>query len=175
MSNENIDLTVFLKESYFFEIDRKDKISNRIIQPITVLSFLIALIGAASKDIRYPFTTIEAMQIAAILVSGAYIAKSLFCLSKFFFGYKYKYIATTLDIFKYYEQLLKCNSEKKSNPELTLLNYLHKSYTESTHVNATNNDKKSELLYKLNKNMLISLFPISILCVLYLINNIFFK
>lgn len=176
MQHHKIDLTIFVKENYFFEIERKDKISSRITEPITVLTILIGLIGASIKDIRYPFNTIEAMQIASFIVCIIYIAKSFYFFSKFVFGYKYKYIATTSNIIKYYDDLLQhklANSD--FDPESSLLEYLQKTYSEAAHKNAINNDKKSEYLYILNRNLLVLLFPTSMLGILYLMNNFFFK
>jgi hypothetical protein len=173
MDKSQIDLHNFAKENYFHEIDRKDKITSRISQTTTTLTILLGLVGISTKEIQYPFSNFEYIQLAALIVSIFYISKIIFYLMKFFIGFKYKYIAPSSIILKYYNDLVKYNSvDGKDNPDLLLIDYLIKSYTDTTNINIKNNDKKSEYIYIANENIVKSLPSILSLGLLYLIQNI---
>lgn len=159
----------FERQHYYFELQRKDRLSTSVSIPLGILT---ALFGAAT----YFFNKIENFSsgvgclifgIAVLLMFFALIYAT-YCLVKSYWAYKYKCIPTSKEIEDYLTELNKYYNTYPDAPgsveekyEEFLLNY----FIETNEANIRNNDTKSSYLHKVTSTLILALILSAILII----------
>ena len=164
-----------VKEQYFWEAQRRDKLNNGSGIPIGFATLSATAISTTIANINYPFGKTEFILLGCLvlylIVSGIFAYHTI----RFFLGPIYKYVATSDEIVCYYE-----NSQKyyDSYPEASKADakfddFLIKTYSKCATINCKNNDEKSNRLYIMNRTVLMMLVPSLIAGAVLTFKNVF--
>jgi hypothetical protein len=144
------------EETYYFELERKEKINTRLTIPLTIFFFLMGVLGYFLQHIDYgrDTTLLFALLSFAIInvIFEAYFLIKILCF------YKYAYLAKLsetaryhCDVEKYYGNACfsKLSKEdKESCIKKKFEDYILKSYIKCSDINTSNNDKKNMYLVR---------------------------
>ena len=141
------------KEMYYYEQERKDRISARVLYPTTIVIVLGGVIGFYIAN--YNYLVISVLNIIfSLLTIGIFICTiiSIYCLIRANFGYSYAYIATPEGIDEYikemndyYEQTEEPNRERQVMNKTS--NILKTQFIENGTKNRKNNNRRTEFIY----------------------------
>ncbi|MEH6413904.1 hypothetical protein [Pseudomonas sp. CGJS7] len=146
---------------YFYELDRREKISARLTLPfgailaaVGLLSFLLnSKSRPADNDLSVLFWLLLVASSVALLV-GAWFFRGAW------FGHTDKLIATANDIEAYHAELEATYKEEADGGESLVRehfdNYVFFAFVRSASVNAVNNDRRSYNLYRASLSLTIA-------------------
>ena len=141
----------FLEKSYYFELERKDKLNAAVAFPLGLAAISANLIYYAidKGSVNQPFwcLTVFFLSIGAVL-----LLLLAFRGFKFLMAFQYKYVGKTEQFVDWMTDLVKHKQQypTSQDPQITFNLELAKSFARSADHNATNNDGKSTLLYFMN-------------------------
>jgi len=163
------------KESYYFELDRKDKINANLNFPITILVLVVGVLSYYLNNLpnlNHDFTSvIFYISVFALIVN---ICFCFYFLYRCFTGYGYDYVSPTTEIDRYVNDIHKYNSQVdekgKMNVDHELTALLIEQYCRCATTNSQNNIRKTGYLRSTSVSLLcaviivaISTFPFFIL------------
>ena len=141
----------FFEKTYYFELERKDKLVTAVSFPIGLSAISASLINYAIEKgpIDLPFSGII---IALIFFAAIAIALIIAYGIRFFVTFEYKYIGKSEKFSDWMEDLVRHKTEfpGAEDPLATFNIGLAKSFAKSADHNATNNDQRSSLLFMMN-------------------------
>lgn len=151
-----MDLHEFYKSHYFFELARKDQLTNAIAIPAGVLTLVGGAISIISNTLDYPLSLLEVVEAVILFLSSLSVLVSVFFLIKSYFNYGYGFIATPLEIMEYKKEL-EASDYSKDEIDLELEDYVNEEYVKYSSLNTKNNDEKSYYIHKANWAMIFSI------------------
>ena len=160
------------KDSYFYELDRKDKINAYLNLPLVIFTLLIAFVSFLLNSL--PEFLLNVSSIVFYLLFLLLII-SMICAFYFFirsfYNYSYYYVSTPSEIDNYFNKLVKYNEKvkevKKVNLEEKYSALMKKQYSKYATINTKNNDRKSKYLYKTSTTLILSLILAFFTCFPY--------
>lgn len=170
-----MDYHQFYKEHYFFELDRKHKLTDALVIPIGVLSVLGGALVVMVKELDVPLNSFELIQLCLIALGAVSICITTCFLTRSYYGYSYSYIATSKELKEYYEGLVAYHEsleDSKQNAALLTEEYINSEYAKHTRVNTDNNDKKSGYLHYANGFLIASLVIVILAGLFYVVNSL---
>lgn len=160
------------KESYYFELNRKDKINGYLNFPLALFTLLVGLIAYFLNnlpEIVLNFSSISFYLFFFILVSIVIIAFSFFIRS--FYNYSYYYISIPSEFDDYFKKLGEYNKSVNNAKKIDLDNkhqiLMSKQYSEYATVNTITNDRKSRFLHKTSGALILSVIFMLLTCIPY--------
>ncbi len=156
-----MDLNEFYKDHYFFELSRKEQLSSAVNIPAGVITIIAGVIIAIVNTIDAPFTYLEIAELFLLSLATIGLFTSIFFLIRSYFNYGYGYIATSLEVMSYKNDLEKFyKDEEKENKQQVakeIEDYINYEYVKYTDLNIRNNDIKSSYIHKANWALIITL------------------
>jgi len=160
-----MDLKQFFKDQYFYELKRREELTNNLTIPIGILTGLSGVIGVYLFKFKFQnlsfetgaFLFLVSLSLIAIIVTGYYLIRSYWRL-------EYGYLADSLEIKEYYDGLLQFyikegndseNASRKAIKEFK--NYIIERYATNADHNAKRNDLKSKYIHNANLALIFSL------------------
>lgn len=141
----------FLEKSYYWELERKDKLN-------AAAAFPVGLSAICANLIYFSLTNNHTSGITNFIIN-TFIIMSSFCLAmsiiagfEFFAGFQYKYVGKAEEFAHWMDELVAHSArfQDAPDPKVTFLVELTRSFARSADHNAANNDRKSTLLYWMN-------------------------
>jgi len=144
------------EETYYFELERKEKINSRLTMLLTIFFFLMGGLGFFLQHIDYGFDTI--FFFALLLPALIIIILELYFLIRILYFYKYAYLPKLSETAKYYRDVEKyyedpyfskvSKEEKEDRIKKKFEDYIIESYIKCSDINISNNDKKNMYLVR---------------------------
>lgn len=172
--------TDFLKEMYYFEIDRKDKLNSKLTIPLSVTVLLFGIISYFLKNIFYistDYTSVIFLFLFFIIL--VYAIRTVYFLIKSFFRYTYNYLPTASvidndikNVIKYYKSDY---FETYDNDKIIVMintrveEIIIENYIECIDQNILSNDLKNEYISKSVNSIIIMMIVIFITSVPYFV------
>lgn len=148
--------TLFFKELYEAELERREKITSSLVIPIGILSLLGSGIIYLIQKLEFFIDFINTMVLIILIVATIFFCYSVYYLIKSYFGYTYKFLPTPKELEQYWNKLreyYKTQDVDYKTADAEFEQYIENSYVDSTTENTWNNDSKSEYLHKANRAM----------------------
>jgi len=163
------------KETYYFEIDRRDKINSNLNIPITIF---ILVVGTLSyylnnlPNLDYDFMSVFFLiSIFALTINTSF---SFYYIYRCLTGYTYDYVSSTIEIDKYINDLGEYDSQRDENSKLNidyeLTTLLVEQYCQCASTYSQNNKIKSGYFHSASASLLyaviilaVSAFPFFVL------------
>ena len=159
-------LTKFCQERYDYEALRRGELTGAVAVPIGVLSVLGGALVAVLKDLRPPLAGSDWLLMLAAGASLIISAVAVFFLTRSYFGFVYRYVATPKQVRDHHASVKNAYVGAGVTPELAsyyaddkVLEYIQERYAETAHHNTLNNDRKSYFLHLANGAMIGALLP----------------
>lgn len=155
-----MDLHELYKNHYFFELSRKDQLASAVTIPAGLLTIIGGAIVTIAHTIDMPFTRLEISELILLGLATVCVFISIYFLIRSYFHYGYGFIATTLEIKKYKEELEDYyQGTKKVNKKVNceIEEFINNQYVKHTDLNTRNNDRKSSYIHKANWALILSL------------------
>jgi len=155
------------KESYYFEIDRRDKINSNLNLPITIF---VLVVGTLS----YYLNNLPSLDYAFMSVFFYISISTLTIITSFSFyyiyrcltGYTYDYISSTIEIDKYVNDLREYDSQKDENSKLNidyeLTTLLVEQYCQCASTYSQNNKIKSGYFHSASVSLLFAVIILAV-------------
>jgi len=167
-----------LRDSYKFELERKDKLSNSLTLPVGVLTIIGSLLGLLSKDFSFRDENLSWFFGVPIVVGAVLFAIAAVLIILAYYHYRYDYVPTPRDIREheeklrsYYEATLdgdKALAAQRATEYMATM--ISKLYEEAVYVNAKNNDTKSAYMHNASSFLIGSLAFVMLAVVPYTID-----
>lgn len=158
-----------LKDMYYYELEQKEKINNRITIPMAIITLLIGLAVFYFKNLEdigtniwgYAFFVIYGIYVLLVLIT-------IYLIFRAYYNYEYAYIPSPdvietdiKNINRYYdenyEQYFKEKGSKQDLIEQDIENIISEYYKKSIHQNIPMNEKKSKLLRYTGNTLLLAI------------------
>ena len=155
------DLISHVKEQYFFESERRDKLNASSAFSIGMASISGSIVASSLTNFNFPLHFWEKISILFVIIWSICIVFFGFNVERFFRGLVYKYVASAESVRRHYLEL---ESYFASNPDETgqeaaFDEFLLDTFSRCASVNCENNDEKSRRLFMMNKWVLASVVP----------------
>ncbi len=153
----NQDRLALFKEHYFFELDRKHKLTTACSVPLGLLAISGGAAAFYLKGVTDSGTHLS--PVAAVLLLHALIAAiicaipGIWFLVRAYHGHTYKYLPTPTDVNTYHKGLVKFHQESGgtgSEADEELSEFLLNEYAKCAHNNTLINDARSAYLHSAN-------------------------
>jgi hypothetical protein len=171
---DNLELTRdYLKDRYFFELDRKDRITNNSALPISIFTILS---GAIIYYIKNPLLLTPSVKLLLFSIFSLIFLFSMvaivYYVFRIFIKHSYGYIVSPKDFHKYYTEIedyaVKYKKDSKdSYVRLNLLELMADEYRNHGQINLDVNRKRTAFLYKAKLFSFISVITIAPVVFLY--------
>jgi len=152
-----MDNFAFHKESYVFEIERKDKLNGSLSFPVGVVALLSGAVSVMAKAVSIPPTSSQKLIIVFLSISGVCLVIACYYLVRTYWGHPYKYMpypdelrAYRNKLYHYYISAGETASSASSKADEELSDYVIDQYAADTSFNAATNNAKSAILFKAN-------------------------
>ncbi len=152
-----MDISALHKESYYFEIERKDKLNSSLSFPVGVIALLGGAVSVMSKAISLPPSDTQKVLIVLLVLAGVCLVISCYYLVRTYWGHPYKYMPYSGELLEYrkklYEFYLASGQEEQtadSASDQELCDYIISEYAAGATFNAKSNNVKSATLFKAN-------------------------
>ncbi len=171
-----MDLHEFYKEHYFYEAERRHKMTSALNIPIAIITALAGASMVIAQDVKVPFRFIELCQIGLLFTSVIAISLAIYYLIRSYFNYSYGYIATTEQLRQYYHKLSDyyqgTNTQSNQSAKTDFEEFVNCEYAKYAHQNALNNDQKAYFIHRANGFIIIALIVVFIASLPYVIRTI---
>lgn len=149
----------FLKERYYFEHDRKEKLNSKVNNPMTIIILVLGVVSYYIQNLSYTsiqivdilFFVFMGITMVGVISTGVYLKKS-------FYGYDYSYMPKAYEmenyisvINKYYKEPYFFDFKKEEIKRLLdqdMYELYKKKYSECVDQNIKSNTKKNDYLLK---------------------------
>lgn len=154
----NIDkLFVLFENSYFYELEMREKLTTRLQIPLSVIAVLLGFLAFMLRN-KEPDT--DSLLFTVLFgITALLVAVAITCFIISWYGYEYKLLPTANETNKYRNEMLELYEEYDDTEELVnknLKEYLYNSYREYSSINTVINDRKSFYLYLTNLFLIVS-------------------
>lgn len=144
-------------ENYYHELNRKDNLRTRLIIPSTAIFIFIAITIYIFKNCQVESVGLTALLfwLFALAFIG-FLGITFFYLIKAWKGYKYAYLPKSTDLEQYFENLSDYQEENyvpQDYTEKKYYGYLISQISKNNSQNFENNQKLSDLIYKIQTNL----------------------
>lgn len=155
-----MQIYTFVKESYVFEIERKDKLDGAVGILLTAITGIVVSIIFVIRDegLRTTYPNSEIVT-ACFVVCVLLMSISILFLLTGFHGRSYKYIDYPDKMLSYYGELKRFFKNNISKTDMEFLDAIVRQYAEFGSHNAKANDEKSELYFQAKRWFAWSLLP----------------
>jgi len=169
-----VDRKQLYKETYDFEIERKDRLTASISTPITVQIAAVIGFSYIVIDIGLLQHWYEWLSILFLAGAAALLAFAVTSLVQQNFGYDYGYLPMPDALESYYRQLrdyydLYGDQIVDGNLERDFEDYVVSRYIAEASRNGRNNDKRSSYIYRANLFTVLSLIPLAIAYMIHIL------
>lgn len=156
----------FYKELYFKQIDRKNSLESSLNTPISLTSIVVGTIFYFLFNFDFSINCYQnfffiTITIIVFIFIGISVHNLIMSYNNFKNGYDYEYLPYSLEIEKYYDELVNYyndpNVQSDGSADIDFENFLIDKMNEYHDVNAYNNDVKSSFLFKAKKYLVFSL------------------
>ncbi|OGS18805.1 MAG: hypothetical protein A3J83_05740 [Elusimicrobia bacterium RIFOXYA2_FULL_40_6] len=158
------NLLDYYKELYYYEIDRKNSLESSFFYRVTIITLLFSTIVFILNNLPICEQSNIYLVIffwTALCICGIASLISLFFLIKSQYNYGYIQIPTSEEIENYRKKIVDYNNNPNTKCKIDfqkdLEDLLSQEYSKSTHVNATNNDKKSKYMHKMSTGLIFAI------------------
>ena len=152
-----MDNFAFHKESYAFEIERKDKLNGSLSFPVGVVALLAGAISVMAKAITLPPSLGQEISIVFLAISGICLVIACYYLIRTYWGHPYKYMPYADELrgyrnklYKYYIRTGQTEASASATADKELAEYVVDQYSADASFNAATNNAKSAILFKAN-------------------------
>lgn len=152
-----MDISALHKESYFFEIERKDKLNSSLSFPVGVIALLGGAVSVMSKAVSLPPSDAQKILIVLLVLAGICLVVSCYYLVRTYWGHPYKYMPYPGELLEYRNNLYtfylasgQAMQLADSTSDRELSDYIASEYAADATFNAKSNNAKSATLFKAN-------------------------
>jgi len=155
------------KESYYFELDRKDKISSNLNLPITILVLVAGVLSYYLNNLPNLDFSLKSAFLCFLLFSlFVSICFSFYYLYRCLTNYTYGYVSSTEEIDKYINQIHEYNTQvdenRKIDTEDEFVDFLIEQYSKCASMNSQNNKRKTGYLRSTSVSLLIAVIIMTV-------------
>ncbi len=161
---------------YFHEVEVREKISSRLQIPLALLLSFTSVFAFLMKGIAFEnnslwnisFGIIFAISLIIFIVSVTYFVRA-------FYGHTYEFIPSALDTENYHDKLIETYKNYDECEELVnkyFNKYIFGYYNECSSFNTIVNDKRSKYLHKCNTYLILTVIPLSIAFLIFILSGI---
>ncbi len=162
------------KHSYYYELDRRDKIVTNLNLPISIA---ILIIGSALFLLNSSTLCLANMWsmvfLALLFCSVSCIVISVFYIYKALTGYEYKYISLPTEINEYVNQHLKYNDAVSKNKQISteeaFFKLLQDQYCMCSTINAQHNDARIDYVRRTWISLLVTIIALGLTNIAFLV------
>ena len=184
MSNyNNKNYIKFLKEIYYFELDRKDKLNSKLTIPISISIVLFGVLSYFLKNIPPVFNDpIWSIFLIFFFFSAVFAIRSVYFIVRSFLRFTYKYLPSAgvlnsdyQDIYDYYHGEYFDSIETKEKLELIenhIDEIMRENFIECIDQNIQSNDLKNKYISKSINSIIITMILILVTSIPFFINEI---
>jgi hypothetical protein len=159
-----MDNFAFHKESYLFEIERKDKLNGSLSFPVGVVALLAGALSVMAKAVSIPLSTNQKLIVIFLSISGFCLVVACYYLIRTYWGHPYKYVAYPNEFRAYRDKLVQyyvgigdSDSAAAIKADGELSDYVLDQYASDATFNAATNNAKSAILFKANSFIIAAL------------------
>lgn len=150
-------ISALQKESYYFEIERKDKLNSSLSFPVGIIALMAGAVSVMSKAVSLPPSDSQKILIVLLLLAGDCLVVSCYYLVRTYWGHPYKYMPYSGELVEYRKKLYEFYVASGKTPQAAesisdqeLGEYIVSEYAAGATFNAKSNNKKSATLFKSN-------------------------
>lgn len=159
-----MDISALHKESYYFEIERKDTLNSSLAFPVGIIALLAGAVSVMSNAISLPPSDTQKILIVLLFLAGLCLVFSCYYLVRTYWGHPYKYMPYSSELLEFRKKLFDFYvasgqtqqvADSTSNQEVG--DYIVSEYAAGATFNAKSNNKKSATLFKSNACSIVAL------------------
>jgi hypothetical protein len=150
----------FLKEHYFFEINRRHQLTSALSIPIGIVALLGGVLAYFLQNIKPSLSWPHIAMIVLLVFALYFVGRTAYFLIRSYHNYTYGYVATPKQFLEYHQQLVEYYRAIGSDPveaDNELEKQINEQYAQYATQNTQNNDSKSEYLHRANSSLIYSL------------------
>lgn len=145
------------KEHYFFELDRKHKLTSACALPSGILTVLAGTVGFYLQGLADTSAKVSSIAVFFLLLALTALIPSIYFLIRAYHNHTYKYLRTPKELTEYHEKLLDFHSQtggssEKADQEFD--DYVLGSYGACCDHNTLINESRSMYLHSANTFMI---------------------
>lgn len=159
----------FLLDRYKWELERKDRLTEAVGLPVTILTLLGGLTVAMAQGFSYTIKPVAVAFVVALILEGIASAFCLYWLAKNYGGSSYEYLPRLLDLETYRIQMIG-SSDTPEEAEHEFESNLRERIINATDFNARTNDQRTAFLDRANQTLVVVLVVTAAGGVLYVLD-----
>lgn len=171
--------TIF-KEHHFFELQRRDSLSNALSFTVGIVTLLLGGTMAMWKGVSTHCSVANTLLGTALILTAIGLVVTVFFMCRSIFGYDYRYFPDTrlvaqyrTDYLNFHLQSMDCTEDEAHLRAATEYNQkIEEIYINCAGENGVNNDKRAEWAYKANRSLVVCLALFIASGVAYLANTV---
>jgi hypothetical protein len=152
-----MDTFSYYKDSYFYELQRKDQLNGSLSFPVGIVTLLGGLAAIIAKAVSWPPDYNERVLLIFLALSVLCLASACFYLVRSYWGHPYRYMPFSEDLLNfeatlknYYNKTGKNEEDAKTLTTRELTAYVVSEYAANAKFNAQSNERKSAAIFKAN-------------------------
>jgi hypothetical protein len=147
-----------VRDSYEFELKRKELFVSKISTPFGIWVFQATIFGYFLNNIRYNFGPIGISNYVLLVLFGISLVISVFFIFLILFGPNYSVVARGSELLKWKKSLKEYFSNENKKVDGTMYEQLEVKMADAIEINATANDKLDKSYTNLFRTLAISAF-----------------